>query len=396
MDKTLGAYAILAANQALEDAGLKAEDVDGLIVCPESMAGPTGGTSAVWAPRPYFAAPYDSEDGLTIVTNKWMLANMHLPNVTYAPDEVPAIGEQMGMAADAVATGKCKVALVIYTAGNLPGRYRMGGPNLAAEVTGAAQWTQVYGQGGLGYTTALIMQEYCTKYGVDWDETLGPLVVNQHRNGLMHAWSYYTLHEPYQLTLDDYKNSRFITWPQRIWDCDRPVNAVGAFVFVTAEHARDLKQKPIYVLNHNQGSGGPLRSSSPVLAEMESWVQAAARMAYEGSGLRPQDVDVFNPYDGYLPFMPISLDSFGWHGAKQGDAKDFFNGDITVEGPHPFSSGGGNLGVGRTRTAMYIDSIEQLRGAAGDRQISLKAETAICAFAPGGSQAYLCLATELD
>jgi hypothetical protein len=28
-------------------------------------------------------------------------------------------------------------------------------------------------------------------------------------------------------------------------------------------------------------------------------------------------------------------------------------------GPHPFCSSGGNLGNGRTRTAMYTDSIEQ-------------------------------------
>ena len=68
-------------------------------------------------------------------------------------------------------------------------------------------------------------------------------------------------------------------------------------------------------------------------------------------------MDIFNPYDGYSPFLPISLEAFQWHGAKQGDAKDFFNGDISVEGPHPHCSGGGNLGVGRTRSAMYIDSM---------------------------------------
>ena len=66
---------------------------------------------------------------------------------------------------------------------------------------------------------------------------------------------------------------------------------------------------------------------------------------------------------------------------------------ISVEGPHPFSSGGGNLGNGRTRTAMYVDSFEQLRGTAGKRQITVKAETAICAFAPFTTADYLCLAS---
>ena len=58
----------------------------------------------------------------------------------------------------------------------------------------------------------------------------------------------------------------------------------------------------------------------------------------------------------------------------------FYAGDIRVEGPHPFCSSGGNLGNGRTRTAMYTDCIEQLRGTAGARQVKVRAETALGAF----------------
>jgi hypothetical protein len=71
--------------------------------------------------------------------------------------------------------------------------------------------------------------------------------------------------------------------------------------------------------------------------------------------------------------------AFQWHGVKRGDAFAFYAGDIRVEGPHPFCSSGGNLGNGRTRTAMYTDSVEQLRGTAGARQVRIRAETA-----PGG------------
>jgi hypothetical protein len=59
------------------------------------------------------------------------------------------------------------------------------------------------------------------------------------------------------------------------------------------------------------------------------------------------------------------LEAFQWHGVKRGDAFAFNARDIRVEGPHPFCSSGGNLGNGRTHTAMYTDSIEQLRGTAG-------------------------------
>ena len=74
------------------------------------------------------------------------------------------------------------------------------------------------------------------------------------------------------------------------------------------------------------------------------------------------------------------LEAFQWHGVKRGDAFAFYAGDIRVEGPHPFSSSGGNLGNGRIRTAMCTDSIEQLRATAGAGQVRVRAETALAAF----------------
>ena len=65
-EASLGAYSILAARRALEDAGITADQVDGIVSAP----GPIGDT---WGPsRPYFAPPYDSEDGITKVTAGWL------------------------------------------------------------------------------------------------------------------------------------------------------------------------------------------------------------------------------------------------------------------------------------------------------------------------------------
>ena len=74
---------------------------------------------------------------------------------------------------------------------------------------------------------------------------------------------------------------------------------------------------------------------------------------------------------------------------KRGEAFAFYAGDISVEGPHPFCSSGGNLGNGRTRTAMYTDSIEQLRGTAGARQVTVRAETALAAFTTPSSGGWI-------
>ena len=130
------------------------------------------------------------------------------------------------------------------------------------------------------------------------------------------------------------------------------------------------------------------------LNEAEDWCDQSAKKTLEGAGLSIRDIDIFNPYDGFSPFLPFSLEAFGWHGVGKGDTMAFVNGDISVEGPHPLHSGGGNLGNGRTRTAMYIDGIEQLRGTAGKRQVNVKAETAICAYAPALAPWYLVLSNQ--
>jgi hypothetical protein len=76
--------------------------------------------------------------------------------------------------------------------------------------------------------------------------------------------------------------------------------------------------------------------------------ERAARRRYEGAGLGPEDVDIFNPYDGYAPMAQFFLEAFQWHGVKRGDAFAFYAAaEIRVEGPHSFSSSGGNLGNGR-------------------------------------------------
>ena len=133
------------------------------------------------------------------------------------------------------------------------------------------------------------------------------------------------------------------------------------------------------MLNHSQHNFRQ-RTTQADLDEIEDWTDRAARRMYEGAGLAPEDVDILNPYDGYAPMAQFFLEGFQWHGVKRGDAFAFYAGDIRVEGPHPFSSSGGNLGNGRTRTAMYTDSIEQLRGTAGARQVRVRAETALAAF----------------
>jgi hypothetical protein len=283
----------------------------------------------------------------------------------------------MGLAAQAVGDGLCETALVWYPMVNLAGRYGHNNPqNNRQEAPGQSAFTLPWGyQSGAMFNNLVIFEQYCKKYGKSHDG-LAPLCLNLRRNGLRTPWGYYAMHEPHQLTREEYLNGRVIEEPLVIYDCDRPVNTCAAFIFTTAERAKDLRQKPIYVLNHAQNNGRG-RSTMATLEEHQAAVASLARKMWEGSGLGPADVDIFNPYDGYLTFTQQFLEGFQWHGVKWGEAHDFYADDIRVEGPHPFLSSGGNNGTGRNRAVLFSDSLEQLRGTAGARQVTVRAETAL-------------------
>lgn len=363
LEHSLGAYSIIAAKDALEQAGLTLDDVDGVVSAP----GPLGSR---WD-RPYFDAPYDSEDGISLVTAEWLSKNLGLKNVKWVSSEAADSARAICVASQAIGEGLCSVCLVLYPTGNLAGRYRHEMDNM---VRGNAVWRNPWAWTGIT-ATAYTFQQYCQKYGSNHDR-MAPFVVNLRANGRMFPYGYYAQHPEAPLTEEDYLTSRWVCKPMCLHDADRPVNTSTCFLMTSAAKAKDTKQKPVYVINHNNSSFR-VRSTIETLEEREQFCDAHARRMYEGTGWKPSDIDVFNPYDGYPLFTQHYFESYGWHGVGKGEAHDFYAGDISVKGPHPLLSSGGNNGSGRTRCAIFTDSIEQLQDRAGERQVTIKHETAV-------------------
>jgi hypothetical protein len=363
LDKSLGAYAKIAVQRALDDAGITVDDVDGIVSSPQGMG-------ALWKPREYFDPPYDSEDGLSGVSAEWVINQMGLKNVQYALSGGD-INPLMASAAQSVGDGKAKTMLVVRGVGNMPGRYAQ---KKANTVSGAAQWTDPWGFWGMAQE-GVSLNQYCDRYDKSRDGML-PLALNSHRNGLMFPEGYYAQHQPTPFTAEEYLNSPWINEPIRMHDCDMPIQAVAAYVITTADLARQMKQKPVYFLNHCF-QGGNIRSNAQTLEECEGACDQLVRKLLGGAGVSVDQVDVFNPYDGFITMVQFYLEAFHWHGVQRGEAYDFYADDIRVEGPHPLLSSGGNLGNGRTRYWHWTDSIQQLQGRAGERQIRHRAETAV-------------------
>ena len=381
-ETSLGAYSMMAAQKAIDDAGISPDDIDGVVSCPRANI-------PEWT-RPELPPPYNTADGVSKVTAEWLIKNMGLKNVKFTDNTHESLGGNiswaLNFAAQAVGDGQCEVCLVRYTMGNFSGRYMTSGSNAEDTARGDGQWTGPWGWGAAGAQYAYITGEYCRKYGSNPDR-MAPFVVNLRRNGSMFADGYYYQHPQEPLTIADYLSSRWIAKPLRLHDYDRPVQGGACYIVTTAERAKDMKQPPVYFLNHCANKFHK-RSSVETLEEVEGWTDSLARKIFEGSGLTHNEVDVYNPYDGFTHFTQYFLEAMQWHGVKRGEAHDFYGGDISVEGPHPLLSSGGNNGTGRTRCAILTDSIQQLQGKAGERQIRLRAETAVCGGTMPGSSAW--------
>lgn len=241
LETSLGAYSLIAAQKALDDAGVARDQVDGVVCCPD-------GLGDVWAPRPYFDPPYDSEDGLSEVSADWVVKNMGLKNVNFTMHGPGCISNAMCVAAQSVGDGLDHTILVMRATGNMPGRYHQTTDEYAR---GSGQWTNPWGW-QLIPQIAFGFDQYCRKYGSNHNK-MAPFVVNAHRNGLMFPEGYYAQNRPEPMTVEDYLNGRWICKPMNIFDCDMLIQAVVCYLMTTAERARDMKQKPVYVLKHSQG-----------------------------------------------------------------------------------------------------------------------------------------------
>ena len=228
-------------------------------------------------------------------------------------------------------------------------------------------------------------QRYLYKYNKTHD-MMAPFVVNSRANGLKFPEGYWYQHRPTPLTTEEYQESRWVAEPANLYDNDIPIHTACAFLFTTAERARDLRQPPAYVLGHAAAGAWPATTCGLQgrAAPSTTWKRPRSGRRARPSGCmrprasRPSDVDFENAYDGFSLFHVFWVEGFGFSGIKEGEALDFFaSQDISINGPTPISPSGGNIGSGRTRFWMWTDTIQQIQGRAGERQIKKEANIGV-------------------
>ena len=379
--KSIGAWTILAIRNAIEDAGVNPAEVEGLVFDP-------GTTTGAWWPEdepvpPDFLAAFqntsDPFDGLIQLSAEWLVKNMpELTGLKFVMAAPGCMSNAAAAAAEAVGRGMGNVVLSIKGWHNIPGRYGARGTNAQDTVSGPGKHS-AFGMfaGPPVYSTAVEFQRYLYKYGKTHD-MMAPFVTNSRSNGLKFPEGYWYQHRPTPLTAEEYNESRWVAEPANLYDNDIPIHTAAAYLFTTAERARDMRQPPAYVLGHAGAFFKP-RGITDTLEEAQGWAAQTARRVYESAGVSAADMDFENAYDGFSLFHVFWVEGFGYAGIKEGEALDFFaSQDISINGPTPISPSGGNIGSGRTRFWMWTDTIQQIQGRAGERQIKKDVHVGFC------------------
>jgi acetyl-CoA acetyltransferase len=269
-------------------------------------------------------------------------------------------------AATAVASGLCRHAVVFRTttessAQGLGGRGGLGDPSF--EFEGVLSYLLAAGAVSPANWTAFYTQRHMAEYGTT-KEQLGRIAVVERAYAQLNPNA--VLRSP--LTLDDYLQSRVISSPLSLFDCDIPVDGSMAVVISAPETVPDLDHHATIEAAGTAMRNRPYWEHWPDLTTMAPH-DAAAHM-WSQTDLRPSDVDIAQLYDAFSPFVLFWLEAMGFCGVGESGP---FVGDGRRIGPGgelPINTWGGQLSGGRLHGwGFLVESLQQLWGRAGDRQV---------------------------
>lgn len=354
-----------ACLDAIADAGLTRDDIDGLSTYPGAgISGAPGFTGAGIA---------DVQDMLRLELD-WFCGGPELPG---------QLGSVIN-ACMAVATGLARHVLCFRTVwestaqgpGGRAGIGTGGGGRFRAG--GFMQWTLPYGAASAAVWIAMMARRHFHEFGTT-REQMAQIALNARRNAGLNPRAIYR--EPMQL--DDYMSARMISDPFCLYDCDAPVDGSTAIIVSAVDAARDCRKAPLRV----EAVGSALRGR-PSWDQFDDLTTMALRdagaMLWERTDLSPADVDVAELYDGFSFIAMAWLEALGFCG--KGESGAFIEGGdaIALEGSLPLNTHGGQLSAGRLHGFGFLhEAALQLWGEGEARQVPGDPRVAVAAAGGG-------------
>lgn len=328
---SLACQAIAAA---IDDAGLKPSDVDGL-------------------------AMFSMENGREVDVAR----NVGLGDITYFGEIGYGGGAgcgAVGHAAMAVATGQCEVA-VAWRARKRADKASRPWAQSRARVPGAWQWSRPAGLLRPVDEIAMLTRRYMHEFGATRDHLANvALAFRKHANRNPDA-----MMRDKPLTREQYMAARWISEPLCLFDNCLETDGALAVIVTSAERARDLPRTPAYI--HAFAQGLP-QQHQPMINffcadPLRGPAWACAQRLWSRSDFKPADIPVAQIYDAFSPLIPLSLEGYGFCARGEGAA---FTADGALEWPHgrlPTNTAGGGMSEAYVHGFnLVLEGVRQIRG----------------------------------
>jgi acetyl-CoA C-acetyltransferase len=230
-----------------------------------------------------------------------------------------------------------------------------------------ADYESIHGLTFVGIN-ALLMRRYMYEYGVK-HEDFANFTVNAHRNGMGNDHAMFRN----KVTAEQFIRARMIADPINLLDSSGIGDGAAAVVICPSAMARE----------YGNGRTVKIRASSMATDAVAvhdrpdplwlSAVEATTFKAYQRAGVGPRDIHLFELHDAFTIMSALSLEASGF--AERGKGVWLAQaGEITREGHIPICTMGGLKArghpVGATGIYQVVEVAQQLRGEAGDNQIS--------------------------
>jgi acetyl-CoA acetyltransferase len=324
--------AAVAARRAVADAGLSMADVDGLFTTSSYYAMPSLTMTEYLGLHPRYLDS-TAVGGCSFIT-------------------------YLGHAAAAINAGLCDVALVTYGSTQRSDR---------GQLVSNAEWLAYELPYGLLHPVGsfgMIAHRHMEQYGTT-SEQLASVAVSAREWALLNPAAPY----PTRLTVEDVLGSAMVASPLHKLDCCLVTDGGAAVVLTSAERARDLPNRPVYLLGTGEAHNHRNISQMPDLTATEA--ARSARRAMEMAGVRHSDIDTAHVYDAFTISLLILLEDLGF--CPKGEGGPYVaDGNVAPGGALALNTNGGGLSFchpGMLGLFLITEAVHQLRGEAGLRQV---------------------------
>jgi acetyl-CoA C-acetyltransferase len=262
-------------------------------------------------------------------------------------------------AAEAIALGKCSVALITLagrprsegSSGTQPRNYGAAAPDAAYELPYGLTTANGY---------ALVARRHMYEYGTT-SEQLASIKV---------AASHHAQHNPDAMlrevvTVEDVLASPLIADPLHRLDCCVVTDGGGAVIVARPEIAKSLKRPLVRILGAGESPKGQHGGKIDLTTSGAAWSGPAA---FAEAGVKPRDIQYASIYDSFTITVLMQIEDLGF--CKKGEGGKFVaDGNlISGVGKLPFNTDGGGLcnnhPANRGGMTKVIEAVRQLRGEA--------------------------------